>query len=77
MRIRENIGRLAVWKAAVILFLLISIFLMGIEELFVSRIFNLIDRSINHFERIFNEESNEIDQDFKQFNEQQAKEDVS
>lgn len=45
--------------------------MVGIEEIFVSRIFNILERSIINFEKVFKEESKEVDNDFQKFNERQ------
>lgn len=51
MSIRESIGKMPVWKAMLGFLLILFFCIVGIEELFVSRIFNLLEKSITYFEK--------------------------
>lgn len=71
MSLRESIGKLPIWKAVMILLIIFFFMLVGIEEIFVSRIFSILERSIVHFEKVFKEEAKEVDSDYQKFNERQ------
>lgn len=73
---KEKILKLPIWKAGV-LFLLIGMFvLFSIEEIFISRIFNIFDKKITHFEKVFKEEKSEYDRDYQENKEWQAYKDA-
>ncbi len=72
MNIREKVLKLPVWKAGVIVFLMAMFISIGVEELFISKVFHILDKSLTHFDTVFKEESNEVDRDYRNFKEQQA-----
>lgn len=72
MTIREKMLKLPVWKAGLIVLLIAMFISIGIEELFISKVFHILDKSITHFDKVFKEESNEVDRDYRDFKEQQA-----
>jgi hypothetical protein len=65
MSIKEKIGHYPVWKA--VLILLIGVFIMGaiIEEIFISRVFQVFDKMITHFEKQKKEDLDDLDEDIK------------
>ncbi len=67
MKLRERIGKLPAWKAAIILFLITSFVLAAIEEVFVSRVLLAMDKAISYFEKEKISEINEWDKDEKAF----------
>lgn len=71
MTLRKKIGQLSVWKAGVLILLTFSLLIFGIEEIFMSRVFNLLDRGITHFEMVFKDDAKDIDRDYENFNERE------
>jgi hypothetical protein len=67
MTIREKIGKLPVWKVAIVLILLFTFLIAGIEEIFVSRVFYVMDRMITAFEKEKKEENDEWEKEEKRF----------
>lgn len=73
---KEKILKLPVWKAGVLFLLIGMIILFSIEEIFISRIFNIFDKKITHFEKVFKEEVSEYDRDYQENKEWQAYKDA-
>lgn len=65
MTFRERIGKFPVWKAAIVSILIFVFLLAAIEEIFVSRVFSIMDKSILYFEREKKKESDEWEKDEK------------
>lgn len=76
MKIYEEIGELPLWKAVIVSIVVIGILSLAIEELFIGKIFSNLDKGITGFEKIANEEKNEIDRDYKAFDEKAAYDDA-
>jgi hypothetical protein len=71
MNIRERIGQLTAWKVFLVVILALMIALLAVEKIFISKVFNLIDHTIDRFELVFKNENKEIDDDYKNFNEEE------
>lgn len=72
MKIQEEMGNLPVWKVVIIFLLAISLLFFVVEELFIGRIFSVLNKGITHFEKIAKEEKDEIDRDYDEFDEKEA-----
>lgn len=71
MNIREQIGKMPIWKALVIIFLAFTFMAIIFEEIVLSKITHLFDKSITQFDKTFKEESNEVKNDYQSFDERQ------
>ncbi|HZW61774.1 MAG TPA: hypothetical protein VFF04_06135 [Candidatus Babeliales bacterium] len=67
MTLREKIGKLPVWKAAIVLILAFVFLLAAIEEIFVSRVFYFMDKTISYFEIEKKKEAEEWEKDEKTY----------
>jgi hypothetical protein len=65
MSLRERIGNKPVWKVAIVVILAFAFMLLAIEEVFVSRIFLVLDSTISHFEKQKKIEDDEWEKDRK------------
>ena len=65
MTIKEQIGKLPMWKAAIALFLVVIFLLAGIEEIVISRVFSFMDKTIASFEKEKKQEQSEWEKDEK------------
>lgn len=65
MRLREKIGKMPAWKAAVLMLFLLAFLMVAAEEIFVSRIFSVMGNMIIAFEKDKKTEMQEWDEDEK------------
>lgn len=72
MTMKEKILMLPAWKAGIIFLLMSMLILFALEEVFLSKIFNLFDRQITYFENTFKEEASEYDRDYQENQEREA-----
>jgi len=72
MTIKEAILAMPVKKAALLAACLIIVFLFLVQSLFINQVFSIINKSVTHFERIAKADKNEVDKDFREFDEQRA-----
>lgn len=64
----EKFLQLPVWKVFILIAIIFTMLMATIEELFISRVFGLMDKSITHFEKIKAEEIDELEEDSRDFN---------
>jgi hypothetical protein len=66
MTLREKIGKCAIWKAAIVLLLIFTFLIVGIEEVFVSRVFNVFNRMLVYFEKEKKQDADEWEKERKE-----------
>jgi len=67
MTFREKIGKWPIWKAALVMLLILAFFFAALEEIFVSRVFYIMDKTISYFEKEKKKESEEWEKDEKSY----------
>lgn len=65
MSLREKIGNAPVWKVAIVVILVVALMGVAIEEIFVSRVFYVLDKGISYFEKQKKIDDDEWEQDRK------------
>lgn len=61
MSLREKIMNLPAWKAVILIFFIIILFMAIVEELFISKIFSIMNGMITRFEQTEKEEKKDWD----------------
>jgi len=71
MNLRERIAKMPAWKAAVIALFMMGMLMIGIEEVFISKVFGLMNHVINNMDKQFKDDVDDMTSDFKKFKEQE------
>jgi hypothetical protein len=67
MSLYEKFLKMPVWKVLIIIAMVFFMFMVMIEELFIGRVFSLMDKGATYFEKIKAEDLDDLEEDRRDF----------
>lgn len=71
MNIREKIGQMPAWKAAMLTILSVGLIVISIEEYCINKLLSVMNKLVANFEVQFSDDAKDMENDYKEFNETQ------